>query len=324
MQEIAQKYPDIDGLQYDYIRYPFHNEQLGLNYNNWKSFTTQNQEYKALKQPTDPNKMDSKLLANWNDWKAQVIDTFVEETSDKLHRTNPKLDISAAVYPLDLNESVRQHWALWMRNSSIDTLNPMTYVPHDPNSKDAILNASQCSKFKQDILSIKAAANGNGDILPGIEIARVNSDGVIKEMEVAQQAGFNGETLFATSVLSEDRLKKLDIMTARTDLANYAQLTAAWSKLGANETRQQRREFANEAGSINITVSALPAAASRAELEALIATTSTEEATLTRWLDKNPSEQSIWTKQMLDDIDAGTQSLTAASKPQHFKAWDQK
>jgi len=324
MLEIADRYPDIDGLQYDYIRYPFHNEQLGLNDNNWKSFQNENSQYKETARPTDPSKMDSPLLANWNQWKAHEIDTFVADTSERLHKTNPKLDISAAVYPLDLNESVRQHWPLWMRNSWINTLNPMTYVPHDPSSKDAILSAAEANKFKQDILSIKAAAGSNGDILPGIEIARVNSEGMLKELQISQQAGFNGETLFATSVMDATRLKELDIITAQNDLTNYARLTGAWSELGSNENRKERQSIAEQAEAISTSVSALPFTAGKSELEATIAQINAAKKSFATRLEQFPSEQSIWTQQMLNDLRSGADSLNSAANPPHFAAWNSK
>jgi hypothetical protein len=324
MLELATKYPDLDGLQYDYIRYPFHDPNVGLNANSWKSFQKEFPAYKELSRPADPEKFEAQMLTDWNKWKAGQIDSFVKDTSEKLQHLNPKIDISAAVYPTDLNDNLRQHWDGWLKNGWVTTLNPMTYVPHDASSKDAVLTADNASKLKSDIVKIEKAADGHGTILPGIEVARVNPEGMLKEQQIVSKMGLPGETLFAASVLTDTRMKQFEMEDTDNDFNSFSNIIhAAWSK-GDSSTHEQRQNFAKDADSIGRKLDDLSATSSTNEIKPVLAQVNELERGITKFLSQNPTERNQWTELFLKNLNKAQESLLAAANSVEFAAWKPK
>ncbi len=315
--EIARQYPDIDGIQYDYIRYPFHNEGMGLNHNNWKQFQTEYPRHSDIVKPNHTSQIKGQLLKDWNEWKNRQVDSFVLDTSNKMRELNPKLNISAAVYPCDLNNGVRQQWARWITNGSIDTLNPMTYVPHDVTSKDAEFTPAFERKFKSDIKEILEASDGKGVLLPGIMVSRVNSTGMLREIEIVRELKLPGETLFATTVLDPKRLRELELDNAKRAFDEFTNLSKiALKSLDKNpETRAQYKELekntrlavlALKAESLDRVATpqeAKPSIRYGGEPKPIEHTEAIERIeTVKRQLDQllasNPYKQSPWTKQL--------------------------
>lgn len=316
--EIARQYPDLDGIQYDYIRYPFKNEGMGLNAGNWKQFQSAYPQHSELGAPNHPSQIKGQLLKDWNEWKNKQVDSFVFDTSKKMREVNPNLNISAAVYPCDLNNSVRQQWARWINNGSIDTLNPMTYVPHDASSKDAEFTADFERKFKSDIREIRDASDGKGALLPGIMVSRVNPKGMLREIEIVRELKLPGETLFATSVLDPKRLRELELDNARRAFDEFKRLSKiALKSLDKNpETHAQFKELekntrlaAAELHAESLDRVANPKEAKpsirygREQLKTFEQSEPIERIeTIKRQLDQllasNPYKQSPWTKQL--------------------------
>ena len=292
--ELSQNYRDLDGFQYDYIRYPFHNEQMGFTENNWKQFQTRFQRYSEMQKPDHPSKMSGQMLRDWNEWKVSQIDCFVQDTSTKLLLKNPNFDISAAVYPSDLKQTVRQEWGRWLKNGWVKTLNPMTYVPHDVHSKNAEFTSEFANKFRSDIREIQKESGGAGKLLPGIAVARVNPGGVIKQIEIAQRMGLPGETLFASSVLDSGRLKELEAYNAKTAFSEFASLlSSVWSvpeKDPSSRLQHQRfiRDAKNLARCLADRNQEKDDGDARQQLEAF-------KSEINFWLDQNPHEKTAWT-----------------------------
>lgn len=263
MLELASKYPELDGIQYDYIRYPFQNEKMGLNSNNWQRFQSEFPDYKNKTMPQTFESMDNSLKYKWNTFKVGRIDNFVMDTSTKLKAINPKLEISAAVFPLDYNERLRQDWLKWAKDGYIETINPMTYVPHEAKSKDAEFSREFERKFRFDLKEITRSMNEHGhdrhsldkhgrdrhghnrindryaatsaEILPGIAVSRVNPMGLQKELDIVKEMSFPGETLFASSVLDKRRLADLALRDAGIELHKFMLLSKACLKASKGE-----------------------------------------------------------------------------------------
>jgi uncharacterized lipoprotein YddW (UPF0748 family) len=322
MLELAGRYPDLDGIQYDYIRYPFHHEDMGLNDNNWKSFQNEYPRYKSSARPQDSAHMDPGSLRDWNEWKSGQIDSFVQDTSKRLLELNPQLDISAAVYPCDLNGAVRQNWERWAINGWIKTLNPMTYVPHDPAVKDAEFSREYEAKFKSDIKDIVKAASGKVNVLPGIEVERVNPDGVLKEIEIVRRSGVTGESLFAASVLSEKRLEGLEVTDARDDYSRFsAMIHACWSG-GDERTRPAHARILQDSDRAGKSLKGLSNTGSADEIKPVLVEIAALCDEIKLWLSQNPEEKTVWTDEFLMSLKSTQDSLTAAAQPTHFAAWD--
>lgn len=294
--EIAEKYPDLDSIQYDYIRYPFHNEGMGLNDNNWKKFQSQFPRYLDLKRPAHSSQISAGLLKDWNAWKVSQIDSFVQDTSQKLLEKNPKLDLAAAVFPCDLKQTVRQGWETWIKNGWVETLNPMTYVPHDPASKDAEFSSEFSRKFRSDIDDIRDKIHDRGRLLPGIAVARVNSGGVVKQIEIARSMGLPGETLFASSVLDQRRLKDLELASSKETFENFTGLLrACWTAKDSDPTIQtDRRQFIKDSEILARSFKQLDSS-SLESTEEMYRRISAFKSNLDSWLKQHPRQKNQWT-----------------------------
>lgn len=325
--EIAKQYPDIDGIQYDYIRYPFQNEGMGLTQNNWKQFQHSYPQHNEVALPNHPSEIKGQLLKDWNEWKNSQIDSFVFDTSSTLRQLNPKLNISAAVYPCDLNNGVRQQWQRWIKNGSIDTINPMTYVPHDVTSKDAEFTPAFERKFKSDIKEIREATEGKGDLLPGIMVSRVNAKGMLREIEIVRELKLPGETLFATSVLDRSRLKELELDHAKRSFTDFQQL----SKLALKpmiKSPDGRREYRQLKAEAELTATMLKSlqvgreeGINQSKIERLtmnrdltVAHIHALKARIDDLYKTKPSMKSQWVKQLSALLTESVESLTASGK----------
>ncbi len=314
MLEIASQYPDLDGIQYDYIRYPFQNEAMGLNDNSWTLFQSQFPQYKDVQKPADPRQMNAQMIKDWNEMKVSLIDSFVEDTSAKLKQANPNLDISAAVYPLDLNFQVRQNWAKWIKNGWVNTLNPMTYVPHDTKSKDAEFSPEFEKKFRGDISEILEATEGKGKVLPGIAVSRVNPSGILKETELVKQMGLEGETLFASSVLDSRRIKEFEVSDGKRDFNEFNQLLkSVWSlKDDDGDIRRVHKEFIHDAEIAAKSVNKLSGSSPASALGPAVDQLNQLNNRIKIWLIDHPEEKTVFTDAFTKRLETSLHSLSAA------------
>lgn len=187
--EIAKKYP-VDGIQYDYIRYPVQNQNnlMGFNYEGRKKFEIES----GLKL----DKIDNATLKTWNEWKARQINKFVAESARSLRKINPNILISAAVYPGDRQSrmnSVQQDWETWVDKGWIDILNPMIY-------------SSNLSKLEENLDYIVKNSGNKVPIYPGIAVRQLEASDLLEQIfTVKEKYGMVGNTIFAMAHLAPDK-----------------------------------------------------------------------------------------------------------------------
>lgn len=187
-QEITRKY-DIDGIQLDYIRYPFQKTDnlMGFNPNSIEQF-----------QITTGEKLftnDTKSLNMWNKWKEYNINQFVDDFSKSTKKIRPSIKISASVFCKNYTErfnSIQQNWESWAKNSSVDIITPMSYSV----SNKAL--ASNLDVFPQTVCQ-------NCLIYPGIALKHVKDTEILNQIETVRNYGFSGMTFFAYSQFDEDK-----------------------------------------------------------------------------------------------------------------------
>jgi uncharacterized lipoprotein YddW (UPF0748 family) len=123
--ELAKR-PDIDGLQYDYIRFPEgqycycrhcragFESRLGHSVANW---------------PADVLPKGS-LESQYVDYLCDTISSFVQDMHDRLKAAHPRLVLSAAVWCVESGSrhvGVRQDWGRWAEQGWVDFVAPMNY-----------------------------------------------------------------------------------------------------------------------------------------------------------------------------------------------------
>ena len=115
----------VDGLQLDYIRYPFNNKgsEMGFNWLGRQKFERET--------GMSLDRLDDDTRQLWIAWKVNNVSSFVKDISETLRAASPGIRISAAVYALPKRMrigAIQQEWETWVANGWVDTLNPMTYV----------------------------------------------------------------------------------------------------------------------------------------------------------------------------------------------------
>ena len=125
---LVTKY-ELDGFQFDYIRYP-----TSLPYGDGFCYCDYCRETFKAETGTDPMDIDpgrhKAIHEKWCAWRSKRVSTFVEETCRRLHKARPGLIVSAAVFPEPDSEGRNekfQYWPDWAKNRWVDLLCPMIY-----------------------------------------------------------------------------------------------------------------------------------------------------------------------------------------------------
>jgi uncharacterized lipoprotein YddW (UPF0748 family) len=193
LEEIVRNY-DVDGIQLDYIRYPF---QGG---NNYMGFDFIGRELFEKETGLTLTTADSRTMEEWIKWKADKVSYFVEETSMKLRSLKPSLQISAAVYAGDRRKrlsTIQQDWELWVEKGWIDTLSPMSY-------------ATNTEKLEELAGYVYKATNNKALVYPGLAIRQVDTAGFLEQLDAVRSMGMVGNTIFAMAHLNQDKKNILE------------------------------------------------------------------------------------------------------------------
>jgi uncharacterized lipoprotein YddW (UPF0748 family) len=185
LDEIATRY-DVDGVQFDYIRYPFQDGQTKQTFGYGNSSRHLFKEIYGV----DPIELTSSspLWSQWIGFKAQQVDSFVTEASSRLRQKRPNLMISTAVFPMERRErlsALQQNWEEWINNGSVDLMVLMTYALHTGSFEDRTQpvhsNPENLSSF----------------ILPGIRLLNVPDKEAIDQIQLLRNMPTGGYALFA-------------------------------------------------------------------------------------------------------------------------------
>ena len=119
----------IDGIQYDYIRYPYFDGTTDFGYDDAskKLFTA---ETGLGADVIDGIAKQLRAHENWNDWvnfKTSLIDRRVAELSEKIRSLRPDIYISAAVANDTGADFYCQDSSQWLAAGSVDGIYPMSY-----------------------------------------------------------------------------------------------------------------------------------------------------------------------------------------------------
>jgi uncharacterized lipoprotein YddW (UPF0748 family) len=183
MLEVLKKY-DVDGLHFDYIRYPGKNhcfcngcrerfeKILGKAVKDWPADTEQNPEAKRA----------------WQAFRQSNITKVVESVSREAKRIKKSVEISAAVFrnwQVDRFQ-VAQDWKLWCDKGYLDFVCPMDYTPNTAQFANYI-------KTQQKLV-------GNVPCYPGIGLSLWNPSTAlwtfIEQIKMTRKFKTGGFTVF--------------------------------------------------------------------------------------------------------------------------------
>jgi uncharacterized lipoprotein YddW (UPF0748 family) len=122
VEEVVRAYPHLDGVQFDYIRYPDSHPRYGYTPANMGRF----------KKSTGLKKIKEGSRA-WNDWKRAQVTELLKLLIQKARAVRPGIRVSATgcmSYARALHEAF-QDWPSWANSGLVDFVTVMNYSP-DP------------------------------------------------------------------------------------------------------------------------------------------------------------------------------------------------
>lgn len=190
LQEIVANY-DVDGVQLDYIRYPFQDNIT----KQYFGYTDVSRGLFKERYGIDPKELkpSSPQWELWKKFKIQQVDSFVIEASQALKRQRPDLILSTAVFPMERQQrlnTLQQNWEEWIYNQSVDMMVLMTYALHTGSFAE---RAKPVYDYSQDISSF---------IIPGIRLLNVPDTETADQMQLLRNMPANGFALFAAENLN--------------------------------------------------------------------------------------------------------------------------
>ena len=190
LDEIATRYK-VDGIQLDYIRYPFQDPSVNQTYGYGRAGRQQFQALTGV-DPINVSVRDRLLWQKWTDFRIQQIDSFVTAVSQRLRAQRPNLILSTAVFPLPRSERLQrlqQNWEDWAIRGEVDLMIPMTYA----------LDTRGLQILAQPVLS--QSTLGSALILPGIRLLNLPNMVAVDQIQLLRDLPTGGYALFAVENL---------------------------------------------------------------------------------------------------------------------------
>ncbi|NER97743.1 MAG: family 10 glycosylhydrolase [Symploca sp. SIO1B1] len=193
LEEIASKYK-VDGIQFDYIRYPFQDPNVNQTHG-YSMVARQQFHQKTGVDPATIRLRDRNLWREWTDFRTQQVDRFVASASKKLRQQNPDLILSAAVFPIlrpDRIRKIQQHWETWAEQGHVDLIVPMTYA----------LDTDSLQQLTQPVVSVSDRSRSL--IVPGIRLLQLPDVVAVDQIQLLRDLPVGGYALFAAENLNEN------------------------------------------------------------------------------------------------------------------------
>ncbi|MFZ4665931.1 MAG: glycoside hydrolase family 10 protein, partial [Prochlorotrichaceae cyanobacterium] len=190
--EISDRYA-VDGIQLDYIRYPFQDIAGGTTFGYGKAGRERFQQRTGV----DPKTLTPQhpLWEAWQNFRIEQVDTFVAEVGQNLRRNHPEMKLSVAVFAFPTHErlaKLQQNWEAWAKRGDVDLVCLMAY-------------AMDTNRFEQ--LTDQWLSNtdlGGTLVTAGIHLLSLpDSALVLDQVQFLRDHSTSGYVLFATQQFNE-------------------------------------------------------------------------------------------------------------------------
>jgi len=137
LAELAARYPELDGMHLDYIRYPDvlpftpgSRFEVGVEFGYGEASRARFEAETGLRAPG--NGIHGHADA-WDQWRRDQVTNLVARVRGALHAVNPDAELSAAVsaYPARAYLSLFQDWRGWLEDGLLDFAVAMLYTRDD-------------------------------------------------------------------------------------------------------------------------------------------------------------------------------------------------
>lgn len=195
--EVARRYPQLDGIHLDYVRYPYEGycycAGCRARFRAWMAAQVSDTRRRELDRQAQRNRLAwmRAFPADWDDWRREQVNLFVSAFARQSRQINPNLILSAAVYPVPIHayRHKLQNWTLWLRHDWLDTVLPMAYDP------DTAVVARQIEQVLQ-------AAQGR-PVIGGIGAYRIPPESTLNKIRALRRSGVRGFCLFSYDAITQ-------------------------------------------------------------------------------------------------------------------------
>lgn len=201
-KEVRTLYPDIAGLQLDYVRYPVNVPlEESSDYSDYSRT-----EFKKVS-GVDPLGIDPaghpEKWEEWQKWRENVITNFVK----RIRWENPEVLLSADIFP-DIDDAVKtkmQNWGEWAHKGYINVLVPMAY-------------SANADWIVESLIKLRGVVGEKHPLYVGLApYLRLTPLQLLQQIEKCRALNAQGVILFASHSVSDEQLRLLAIGPFRTD-----------------------------------------------------------------------------------------------------------
>jgi uncharacterized lipoprotein YddW (UPF0748 family) len=205
--EVVRKYPGLDGVHLDFIRYPYFSPTGGSFWAGRHDLGYGEESVRRFRKWTGLNPLKMKITRSncqaWDDWRRHQLNNFLESVQRQLHALNRRLKLSAAVVAWADRAylSSFQDWRRWLEEGLVDFVVVMNYST-DARLARYLAQGALASQQKRQVYV------GLGAYLL-LNQPRV----LIRQIEDCRRAGAPGVVLFSYDALCKDP-KIFDLLRA--------------------------------------------------------------------------------------------------------------
>ncbi len=132
--ELVRGYPELDGLQFDYIRYPDTDPDFGITNTNVRRYK------RSTGNPVVAMKSEA-----WKNWKREQVSSLVKNLGNAARRIHPGIHISTTgLMPYSrASREAYQDWRLWVKSGLVDFVTLMCYTRDAEEFKKMVENGRE-------------------------------------------------------------------------------------------------------------------------------------------------------------------------------------
>jgi uncharacterized lipoprotein YddW (UPF0748 family) len=196
--ELLVRYPQLDGLHLDYIRYPGvlpfapgSRFGVGLDMGHGEKTRARFRQETGREPPSPPRKLGN--ANRWDTWRRDKVTELVRSIGDAARLARPGIALSAAVWSHADRAylSVGQDWRGWLDDGLIDFAVPMNYTL-DP----------KLFRYQTDAFA-KASQGDRTWIGIGAWLFARRPEGAIDQVRTVREAGAVGDVLFSWDSIAD-------------------------------------------------------------------------------------------------------------------------
>lgn len=185
---------NVDGLQLDYIRYPFQDPSGSYSYGYGKAGREQFQQLTGV-DPVNITPKNNELWNRWLQFKTEQVTSFVAEVSQFLKQQKPNVILSVAVFSHPEQErimKIQQQWEVWAKKGYVDLIVPMTYA----------MDTNRLQRITQPLTQEQKL--GSALISPSIKLLNLPEIVAIDQVQSLRDLPTGGYSIFAFESLGNN------------------------------------------------------------------------------------------------------------------------